>query len=66
MRLGLPSHWCFIFLYERWQSWQTLQPKAFQAATLRSSVPHLCTERLCDTALLRSAQTFEHVGQITS
>ena len=27
---------------------------------------HLCTERLCARMLLRSAETFEHVGQITS
>ena len=33
---------------------------------VRSSVTHLCTERLCARALLRSAQTFEHVGQTTS
>ena len=33
---------------------------------VRSSVTHLCTERLCARALLRPAQTFEHVGQTTS
>ena len=27
---------------------------------------NLCTERLCARVLLRSAQTFDHVGQITS
>ena len=32
---------------------------------VRSSVTRLCTERLCARALLRSAQTFEHVGQVT-
>ena len=32
---------------------------------MRLSVTCLCTERLCATALLRSAQTFEHVGQVT-
>ena len=63
--LGLPSHVC-VFLYERWQEWQTKQPKACQAATVRSSVTHLCTERLCARALLRSAQTFDNVGQVTA
>ena len=32
---------------------------------MRSSVTHLCTERLCARAVLRSAQTFKHVGQVT-